>query len=117
MASRKYTFSVYTLRDEEGSVRYVGLTSNPPLIRLQGHRSGKGPTGDWIRSEIDAGRTVTIVVEEEYKSENAYSCWEASQAEKRFITGYRRLLGEKLLNREGPRNKRLVAVKAGAYCA
>lgn len=109
---RKLTYTIYTIRDEDGAVRYVGLTTQPPKWRLQGHKQAKTRIGEWVRAEIESGRTVTLVIEEQICRDGFF--WgHASRIEKQYINGYRRLLGDFLLNCEGPRkNKALVVAKA-----
>lgn len=88
-------------------MRYVGLTGKYPLLRLQEHRSSKQATSAWIREEIAKGRTVTIVVEEQFDGTNQCVPSKASEAELRYIEGYRRLLGDKLLNKKPGRKSPL----------
>lgn len=80
---------LYTIRDCEGCVRYVGATSRPMEMRMSGHYSDKSPVGNWLREERDAGRPVEVVIEEEGSG---------FLLEPQYIRGYAKLVGSKLFN-------------------
>lgn len=93
---------VYTLRDCEGNVRYVGRTRGPLALRLQQHSKHDGPVGVWIRHELASKRQVTI--KEEQSWPEFYQSCSASSFERELISFYREQVGDLLLNRESRRN-------------
>lgn len=103
-------YRLYTLRDSDGCVRYVGLTQNEPEVRISGHKSSKGPVGKWMRAEIAAGRKILFIVEEEFFV-NGYEDSKAYAAEKEYIRGYSQLVGDKLLNRMSVPKPSIVEVR------
>lgn len=93
---RRIKWSVYTLRDQDGVPRYVGLTSNPVEVRASQHKQAKTPAGEWIRSEIAAGRKVTIRVEKEFRGDGRFIPMKASLMEKKLINTLPNLLNRKM---------------------
>ena len=89
---------VYTIRDHEGNVRYVGCTSQALEVRLRQHIAHKSNRGDWLRAEIAAGRDVTIKAEKRWRN-----CGPALRYETKLINDYRKLLGDKLVNQTSGR--------------
>lgn len=80
---------LYTIRDCEGCVRYVGATGSPLEFRMSGHYSAKSPVGEWLRQQKAEGKPVEVVIEEE---ESGFLL------EPQYINGYARLVGDKLFN-------------------
>jgi len=90
LASPELANVIYTIRDHEGWVRYVGATTNTLRSRISGHYSAKTKIGVWLRGERDAGRRVEFVIEEHNK--------DPFMNEPFYINGYARLAPDKLMN-------------------
>lgn len=107
-------WTIYTIRDTSGCVRYVGRTTRSLQDRLASHKNSKCRVGAWIRCELDENRSVSISPERRFRTadyeldengkvregwvQEIYSRSAAEECEKEYIRGYERLNGEKLLN-------------------
>lgn len=101
--------TIYTISDHTGCVRYVGMTTRSVKQRFANHKGNRrSAIGRFVRSEIDAGRRLVVRVEEVLDSASfKYGALElrheSRDTEKRYIDGYRRLVGSKLLNQPNGR--------------
>jgi hypothetical protein len=93
------TTTIYALEDSSGSHQkvYVGKTVKAPAVRLKEHvgrakRGAVSPRDNWIRSLLDRGMQVSIVVLEEVDDRGD---WE--EAERFWIASFR-AMGMPLLN-------------------
>lgn len=84
---------IYALTADDGRVRYIGKTINPPT-RLEAHRSGiktRSHVAIWIRSHLARGEQICMSILETCSEAN----WE--ERERRWIA-HGRALGWKLTN-------------------
>lgn len=82
--------SIYSLHDEHGALRNIGITKHPLKIRLRGHlsearRGEKNHRCCWIRSMLKRGFTPTIELITEVQEING------PKAEIAYIAYYRKL--------------------------
>lgn len=112
---------IYTIRDCNGAVRYVGMTTQAVETRFEQHIHSKKPIGTWLRAELEAGRKVSMVIEEEIFGDGYEVVNEALRKEREYIHGYSSLLGDFLLNvqkRKLSKHIRLISIaKSEEYFA
>ena len=88
--------AIYTIRDCEGWVRYVG-SSGLPEGRYAAHLNSDTPIGVFMRLEREAGRETYLRTEEWLPTKQL-----GFEVEKLYIAGYAKLSGDRLLNRARP---------------
>ncbi len=93
--------AVYTIRDCEGWVRYVG-SSGCPEGRYAAHLGSESPIGAFMRNERELSRSTVLKIEEWLPTKE-----EGFRVEGLYILGYAKLSGDKLLNRARPNGRRL----------
>lgn len=100
-----HTYTVYTIRDADCCVRYVGMTRRSLRDRLKQHRISQNEFGSWCRSELEKCRPLEICLEESFAAGKSLRSQIAARvnamhAEKSYIQGYRKLLGARLFNKQ-----------------
>lgn len=94
--SKRY---IYTIRDANGCVRYVGVTWNIEQ-RIGGHLFGRTPISKYIAACRAKGKRLKLQIE----CETTYD--QASQVERQYIEKYAKTCGRKLLNQQGNAKRR-----------
>lgn len=94
-----YQFKVYTIRDCDDCVRYVGKSNDSANRIWYRHKIAKSPVGKWIREQIALGNPVEVRIEVSFnETVSEHPDMAARVAEQRAIAYYAKQNREKLFN-------------------